>query len=683
MYLTHNDIQTTLSLLQGTFDIPTALVDLQWKILGVTQVQSSKHMQEILSRCASEEKPAQTAKAFQATLATFSYQDMPICHLLLLEKDAEAYCRFIVTILTHRLQSHGEVVPNQPFNIRTMLVNQLANTEGTNPEISTFLAELGYSKDLPRCAILLFLSYPESLATKFDLNFLEKNYTQAMQDSDLFSKEDMYGPFNTDQFIIFKEVSSLQYPSYKEEIVSFITQVKKVFLQGYGISLQATVGTPYAQLSSLRQSYKEAMYLQSNFEYLNTSGDICLFLDQNVYEYLTSLLPTAYLKTRFKPFDHILQEHPTCTETLMALTKSNTNLVTCAKELHLHRNTVLQRFTKLKKVLDINPLYRDKDRLIARAYALYQNKKVNLHAGIIIQPNSVLHQGMQKMAEIILKNSGGNLVLNIHTLSTSGDNRMLFELLCQGSLDFVVVSSSVLNNATNNRSALLELPFLFDSYEEARQLMNTLIIPEMEAPLAAIGAKCLGLWTMGWRYITSKDVPIKRPCDMQGKKMRIMYNDTLAEYFKSLGTIPIQMNYGDVAKSLETGIIDCQENPYSNILEMQFYQYQKYITHLKFHLSTEGCLISQQTWIKFSESQQAIILSAMKETTEWIYQEQQVFNARCRDMLVQEKGMELVEVSPQQELEWRVLAKELYVDKSNQDLLKKIARAKKTYHAKK
>ncbi|MDD3902832.1 MAG: TRAP transporter substrate-binding protein DctP [Sphaerochaeta sp.] len=683
MYLTHTDIQATISLLQTTLDVPAALVDVQWGLLGLTQMQTSKQVQEILTRCASKVDPEPMVKAMNATLSSFFHQDILICHIIVLKKEAEAYCQFITTILSLHMQSRGEDVPNRPFNIRTMLVNQLANTDATNPEISTFLSELGYSKELPRCAILLFLTYPESLPVKFDLSFLEARYTKAMQGSELFSKEDMYGPFNADQFIIFKEVHSLLFSLYKQEVVLFVDHLKTVFLQDYGISLQVTVGTPYSQLSSLKQSYKEAMFLQSNFMYLNTRDESCLFLDQNVYEYLTSLLPDSFLEMRFKPFDSLLQERPVCMETLLALTKKNTNLVSCAKELGLHRNTVLQRFGKLKTVLNIDPLYHDKDRLTLKAYALYQNKKVNLHAGIIIQPNSVLHQGMQKISEILLKNSGGNLVLNIHTLSTSGDNRMLFELLCQGSLDFVVVSSSVLNNATNNRSSLLELPFLFDSYEEARQLMNDLIIPELEAPLAAIGARCLGLWSMGWRYITSKEKPIQRPCDMQGKKMRIMYNDTLAEYFTSLGTIPIQMNYGDVAKALETGVIDCQENPYSNILEMQFYQYQKYITHLKFHLSTESCLISQQTWIKLSELQRSIVVSAMEEATEWIYQEQQVFNARCRDTLVKEKGMELVEVSAPYELEWRALAKELYVDTSNQDLLKKIVRAKKVYHAKK
>ncbi|WP_320122154.1 TRAP transporter substrate-binding protein DctP [uncultured Sphaerochaeta sp.] len=683
MYLTHNDVQTTISLLQATFDIPTALVDLQWNILGLTQMQASTQLQKIIRYCASSENPTQIARDMLATLFTFSYQRKTICHILLLKANAEAYCQFIASLLTLHMQSHVEVVPNHPFNIRTMLVNQLANTSGTNPEIATFLSELGYTEETPRCAILLFLSYPESLPTKFDLNFLETSYTQMMQDSDLFSKEDIYGPLNADQFIIYKQVESLQFPFYKEKIVSFVAYLKTMFLQHYGITIQATAGTPYTQLTSLKQSYKEAMFLQSNFAYLYTREEPCIFLDQNIFEYLTSLLPHSYLKTRFKPFDHLLQENPACRETLLALTKRNTNLVCCAKELCLHRNTVLQRFTKLKSLLDINPLYHDKDRLILRSYALYQNKRIDLHVGIIIQPNSVLHQGMQKMAEVIAKKSGDNMVLNIHTISTSGDNHMLFELLCQGSLDVVVVASSALNNATNNRSALLELPFLFDSYEEARQLMKDLIIPELDGPLVAIGAKCLGLWSMGWRYITSRDAPIQRPYDMQGKKMRIMYNDTMTEYFKNLGTIPIQMNYGDVAKSLETGIIDCQENPYSNILEMQFYQYQKYITLLKFHLSTEACLISQQTWTKLSEPQRAIIISAMEETTEWIYREQQIFNAQCCNTLVEEKGMELVDVSHQQELEWRAFAKELYVDTSNQDLLKKIIRAKKADHAKK
>ena len=67
---------------------------------------------------------------------------------------------------------------------------------------------------------------------------------------------------------------------------------------------------------------------------------------------------------------------------------------------------------------------------------------------------------------------------------------------------------------------------------------------------------------MGWRYLTSKE-PIRLPQDMAGKKVRVMFTESLDEYYRNMGAVPIKMNYGDVKDALHSGIIDCQENPYS------------------------------------------------------------------------------------------------------------------------
>lgn len=75
---------------------------------------------------------------------------------------------------------------------------------------------------------------------------------------------------------------------------------------------------------------------------------------------------------------------------------------------------------------------------------------------------------------------------------------------------------------TNNRTRVLEFPFLFCSTSEAKYILNTLIRKDVEAPLEAIGVKCLSIWSMGWRYLTSKD-PVRVPQDMAGKKVRVMF----------------------------------------------------------------------------------------------------------------------------------------------------------------
>ncbi len=319
--------------------------------------------------------------------------------------------------------------------------------------------------------------------------------------------------------------------------------------------------------------------------------------------------------------------------------------------------------------------------MVMRAFALNQNQKITLQAGIVIQPNSVLHQGMQKMADLVCRHSGGTININIHTLSTSGNNAHLFEILRSGSIDFVVVATGVMNKFTNNRSQVLEFPFLFDSSEEANHILNTTIIRDLEGSLDSIGVKCLNIWTMGWRYLSSKE-PVRVPQDLAGKKVRVMFTESLDSYYLNMGAIPIKMNYGDVMDALRSGIIDCQENPYSNTLGMGFYEEQKYITRLKYYLSTEALYISKSAWDRLAPGQRDLISSAARETTDWIFREQQtVINQQCKNILVREKGVEIIEITPEEAGQWRSYAQSLYASFPHQDLLAEIEKSRKEYYA--
>ena len=84
---------------------------------------------------------------------------------------------------------------------------------------------------------------------------------------------------------------------------------------------------------------------------------------------------------------------------------------------------------------------------------------------------------------------------------------------------------------------MLEFPFLFQSSAEAKHILNTIIIKDVEHSLDSIGVKCLNIWTMGWRYLTSKE-PIRLPQDMAGKKVRVMFTESLDEYYRNMGLSP-------------------------------------------------------------------------------------------------------------------------------------------------
>src|SRR5260370_23814505 len=68
------------------------------------------------------------------------------------------------------------------------------------------------------------------------------------------------------------------------------------------------------------------------------------------------------------------------------------------------------------------------------------------------------------------------------------------------------------------------------------------------------------------------------PADYKGVKFRIQSSKVLEAQFRALGSIPQVMAFGEVYQALQTGVVDGQENPCSNIHPPKMHEAQKYAT---------------------------------------------------------------------------------------------------------
>lgn len=681
MYLEELDLQYLINSVRSVCGKPIFILNPNWSVISCTHQGFTEYAQEIAAFCASDNDYGAAASRFGIIIEPCILEETLICYFMILDKKSGYLIPYLKTLTELLISPQISDIQNQTASSRSMLINQIANTGQKSPEIDTFMKEFEYSYDCPRCALLFEINRHGKEHSHYRFDSSESYLKQLITSSSLYSEEDIYGFLSSDRYLIFKDTSFASTMSVRE-INDYADSMVTSFRDYNGEELHCTIGSTYTDLYKLRQSYLEALFLIANYDYLNVESSHALNIHDFIFEYAVSLIPRSYWNNRFQNLAQDLGSSPALMETALALSRENLNLSQAAKALGLHRNTLLQRFAKIKSRTKLNPLENDHDRMVLRAFSLYQNQKITLQAGIVIQPNSVLHQGMQKMADLVNKNSCGTININIHTLSTSGNNAHLFEILRSGSIDLVVAATGVMNKFTNNRSRVLEFPFLFQSSAEAKHILNTIIIKDVEHSLDSIGVKCLNIWTMGWRYLTSKE-PIRLPQDMAGKKVRVMFTESLDEYYRNMGAVPIKMNYGDVKDALHSGIIDCQENPYSNTLGMKFYEEQDFITRLKYYLSTEALYISKTAWERLSPSQQDIIAAAARETTDWIFTEQQyVINQQCKNILLTEKGMHIIEVSAGEAKLWKSYSQNLYASFPHQDLLKEIEKEKTEYNAK-
>ena len=613
------------------------------------------------------------------TLYTHRENGVFICHILLIGENTAVFHSYLACLLHLFIRnSDGSPAPLRPLD-QTILVNQLIVSGPPLSNAIFTLKQMGYSLYLPRQAVLI-TALP-SVKVQGQTCSLQNILTEFFLSDPAFTAEDICGFPTEETCLIFKQVPSES--DSRKTLHSFLLRLRETLFDTCCLQTVIAVGSPYVSPEDLHNSFAETDFLLSHASALyDNSGQTkaVLYIEDFLFEYLMSKLPPAYLTDAQKPLTEICDADPVLSQTIAALCRHNCSPTAAAKELGLHRNTLQQRLHKLKNKLEGNSLNDDRRRMLFHTFHLLQNQSRHLHAGIVIQPGSILHKGLWKLSEFLYNRSHGSIRLSDHNTAVSGDNQMLLDLLSNHDLDIAVLFTGSLNAFTGGRASVLELPFLFDSVYQAERALNTVAIQELSPSVENAGLRLSHIWTMGWRYLTSGNAPVAHPDDLKGKYVRTMHHTLSSAYFESIGAIPIFIGYQNLPEALKTDTVFCQENPAGNILETGLYRYQHFLTDIPFTLSSEALLVSSNVWESLSPEQQTIFTECVSDTTAWLYEEQSRLTEHSLSILTSQKGMRLVHPDADAQAAWKQYADTLHNTYKNTPLYKKIQTVKEEFH---
>jgi len=168
---------------------------------------------------------------------------------------------------------------------------------------------------------------------------------------------------------------------------------------------------------------------------------------------------------------------------------------------------------------------------------------------------------------------------------------------------------------------MFEMPYLVKSREHMKKIEAQVVWPSL-APLAeAKGYKLLAVWENGFRHITNNARPIVKPGDLQGMKLRVPEGKWRVKMFQAYGANPSPMALSEVFVALQTGVMDGQENPLTQIWSSKFQEVQKYLS-LTGHVYTPAYLaIGARRYAGFPGDVQAALGQAAKDTQAYVYEQ--------------------------------------------------------------
>lgn len=184
-------------------------------------------------------------------------------------------------------------------------------------------------------------------------------------------------------------------------------------------------------------------------------------------------------------------------------------------------------------------------------------------------------------ANLVEQLTAGRATVKVYPSSSLGDQTSTLQQVKRGTLEMTSVATGVLASALYEPLSVFDIPYLFKSSQiawELTSLDNPFTKKMVEEIRQKTGLRVLSIQPMGFRHFTNNKRPIRRPEDLKGLKIRVMEVKPHIAMVKALGALPTPIPFSELYTSLQTGVVDGQENPLMNIMSQHFDEVQKYLT---------------------------------------------------------------------------------------------------------
>jgi len=200
-----------------------------------------------------------------------------------------------------------------------------------------------------------------------------------------------------------------------------------------------------------------------------------------------------------------------------------------------------------------------------------------LAAGLIAAPGPAVAEHTIKIATVapartpwadlltrfkkqVREKTNGDAIVRTYLGGIKGDEQSIVRQAFKGKdIHIAAVSTGALATLVPDID-ILELPYLFDSYEEADRILDGPARPIIEKMLEARGFKLIMFSENGYRCFGSKGGFIRSPADLKAKKMRSQENTVHVMTYRALGASPVTISVGEVLSALQTGVVEGFDN---------------------------------------------------------------------------------------------------------------------------
>lgn len=207
----------------------------------------------------------------------------------------------------------------------------------------------------------------------------------------------------------------------------------------------------------------------------------------------------------------------------------------------------------------------------------------------------------------------GKACVEVFPNSTLYDDDKLLEAMLQGDVQMGAPSLSKFEQFTK-LFRLFDLPFVFKNIEAVDEFQMSEAGAAMKESMMRRGLLGLGFWHNGMKQM-SANKPLLLPTDAAGLKFRVQPSEVIKAQMEAIGVSPQPMAFSEVYGALQTGVVDGQENTWSNIYGQKFFEVQDGSTETNHGVLDYMVVVSTDWWDSLPEDVRRQLATIMDEVT--------------------------------------------------------------------
>ena len=198
------------------------------------------------------------------------------------------------------------------------------------------------------------------------------------------------------------------------------------------------------------------------------------------------------------------------------------------------------------------------------------------------------------LANRVNEEMNGKACMEVFANSTLFDDDKVLEALLLGDVQLAAPSLSKFE-AYTLKYRLFDLPFLFASLKAVDSFIQSEPGKGLLTVMEDVGYTGLGYWSSGLKQF-SANKPLLTPADANGLKFRIQTSDVAEAMIEGMGGSAQKLAFKEVYGALQTGVVDGQENSWSNIYTQKFFEVQDGVTETN-HQLLAYLLVTSTEWL--------------------------------------------------------------------------------------